>query len=355
MERHRRAAPVGGGAGRLQLGDRLAAREALRQGLAIARHLDDQLVGQRIHHRDADAVQAARRRIDLAVELAAGMQRGEDDFERRLVLELGMRVDGNAAAIVAHQHAVAAQHLEIDRVGVARDRLVHGVVEHLGHEMMQGPLVGAADIHGGALADGLQPLQHLDVAGGVGIVLGRCGTLAARPIEQIAVFGHGCFLSFFGRARGSLGGRYDMGMVGKSLEINHIRWGFDGRKPPRPDHQDRAAARRHERQWRYFRRLGALPDGRRGRRPGGPGGQRPRRHCGDHGHDLRRADQGRRHGLDLWRGDEDRPDARSPSPWKPSCSVATATPTSASPTAPSCSWRSTNDGKPRAVPQEATA
>ena len=40
---------------------------------------------------------------------------------------------------------------------MAGDRLVHGVVEHLGHEMVQRPLVGAADIHAGALADGLEP------------------------------------------------------------------------------------------------------------------------------------------------------------------------------------------------------
>ncbi len=78
-----------------------------------------------------------------------------------------MRIDGHAATVVAHQHAVAAQHLEMDRVGVAGDRLVHGVVEHLGHEVMERPLVGAADIHGGALADGLQPFEHLDIARGV--------------------------------------------------------------------------------------------------------------------------------------------------------------------------------------------
>ena len=116
----------------------------------------------------------------------------------------------------------------MDRVGVARDGLVHRVVEHLGHEMVQGALVGAADIHGGPLADGLQALQHLDVAGGVGSILGRDSLAAARPIEQIAVFRHGCFLSFLGRARGSLDGRFDMGMVGKRRKINYIRWRSDG-------------------------------------------------------------------------------------------------------------------------------
>jgi hypothetical protein len=58
--------------------------------------------------------------------------------------------------------------LHLDAVGVARHRLVHRVVEHLGHQVVQRALVGAADIHAGALADGLQPLQHLDGGGVVG-------------------------------------------------------------------------------------------------------------------------------------------------------------------------------------------
>ncbi len=66
--------------------------------------------------------------------------------------------------------------LDLDAGGVAGDRLVHGVVEHLGEEMVQRLLVGAADIHAGPAADRLQPLQHLDVGG---VVAG----LARRPEE----------------------------------------------------------------------------------------------------------------------------------------------------------------------------
>ena len=49
------------------------------------------------------------------------------------------------------------------QVGVAGERLVHRVVDHLGEEMMQRLLVGAADIHAGPAAHRLEPLQHLDV------------------------------------------------------------------------------------------------------------------------------------------------------------------------------------------------
>ena len=62
---------LGAGPADLSLVVRLAAREGLRPRLAVARDLDDQLVGERVDHRDADAVQAARGRVDLAVELAA--------------------------------------------------------------------------------------------------------------------------------------------------------------------------------------------------------------------------------------------------------------------------------------------
>jgi hypothetical protein len=65
-------------------------------------------------------------------------------------------------------HGAVGVQLDLDAGGVAGDGLVHRVVQHLGHQMVQRALVGAADIHAGALADGLQPLQHLDGGGVVG-------------------------------------------------------------------------------------------------------------------------------------------------------------------------------------------
>ena len=78
-----------------------------------------------------------------------------------------MRIDRDAAAIVAHQDAAVGVELELDAAGMAGHRLVHGVVEHLGDEMMQRALVGAADIHAGPAAHRLQPFQDLDVLGGI--------------------------------------------------------------------------------------------------------------------------------------------------------------------------------------------
>ena len=92
--------------------------------------------------------------------------------------------------------AAVLVELDLDKVGVAGDRLVHGVVDDLGEEVMQRLLVGAADIHAGPAADRLQPLQHLDVGGGVARLSGAgwraggaCGTRAAPEACGGAGFG----------------------------------------------------------------------------------------------------------------------------------------------------------------------
>ena len=146
---------------------RLAARIALLPQHAVARDLHLQPLGQRVDHRTADAVQAAGRRIDLAAELAARMQGGEDHFQRAEILEFRMRIDRDAAAVVAHGQPVVRLQRHLDEAGMAGDRLVHCVVEHFGGQVVQRRLVGAADIHAGPAADRLQPLQDLDVLGGV--------------------------------------------------------------------------------------------------------------------------------------------------------------------------------------------
>ncbi len=123
-------------------------------------------------HRRAHAVQAAGGVIDLAAELSAGMQRGHDHFQRGLVLVFGMRIDRDAAAVVADGEHVAGRQLDLDAAGMAGHGFVHRIVEDFGRQVMQRVHIRAADIHAGAAADGLQPLQHFDVLGGIAL---RCG------------------------------------------------------------------------------------------------------------------------------------------------------------------------------------
>ena len=110
-------------------------------------------------------MQPARGVIDLAAELTAGMQRGHDDFQRRLGLELGVHVHRDAAAVVAHgQHVVVIQ-LDLDAAGVAGNGFVHRVIEDFGGEMMQRRNIGAADIHAGPPPHRLQAFEDLDILG----------------------------------------------------------------------------------------------------------------------------------------------------------------------------------------------
>ena len=69
----------------------------LAPDVAVAAHLDVQRLRQRVDDRCADAVQAAGDLVAAAVaELAAGVQDGQDDLDRGLVL-LGHLGDGDAA------------------------------------------------------------------------------------------------------------------------------------------------------------------------------------------------------------------------------------------------------------------
>ena len=109
-----------------------------------------------------------------------------------------MRVDRNAAAIVGHGQEAVGAEFDLDECGMARQRLVHGVVDDFGEQVMQRLLVGAADIHAGPAAHRLEAFEHLDIGRGVaGLGAGtargdleRRTALRFRRAEQVA-FGFG--------------------------------------------------------------------------------------------------------------------------------------------------------------------
>ena len=76
----------------------------------------------------------------------------------------------------------SGHELDLDAVGMARDRFVHGVVEDFGRQVMQRAFVRAADIHAGPAADGLEAFQDLDVLGR--IAFGGGG----RAVEKVGSF-----------------------------------------------------------------------------------------------------------------------------------------------------------------------
>ena len=112
-------------------------------------------------------MQAAGDLVGVLVEFSAGMQLGHDDFGRRNAFAL-VDVGGNAAAIVAHGAGAVGIEDHIDAVGMAGERFVDGIVDHLiDHVMQARAVIGVADIHARPLAHGIEALQHLDAVGAV--------------------------------------------------------------------------------------------------------------------------------------------------------------------------------------------
>ena len=119
-----------------------------------------------------------------------------------------MRIDRHAAPVVDHSDEAVGRHAHVDPVGVAGERLVHRIVDHLGEQVMERLLVGAADIHAGPPAHRLEPLQHLDMARGIaGLGAARGLGGARRLAAQAARRGFGQVEQRLAlRSRGLLGG-----------------------------------------------------------------------------------------------------------------------------------------------------
>ena len=164
QERDRRAGLLGGRALR-ERALRRAADVVLGQREAVAPDLDVELLRERVDDRDADAVQAAGHLVAAAVaELAAGVQHGQHDLDRRLALLLHRR-DRDAAAVVDDRDRVVRVDRDVDAVAVAGERLVDGVVHDLVDQVVQPAHTGRADVHAGALAHGFEALEDGDVLG----------------------------------------------------------------------------------------------------------------------------------------------------------------------------------------------
>ncbi len=103
----------------LQLALRSAALVRLGPLVAVAPDGQLEALGERVHHRDADAVQAARDLVSAPVaELAAGVEDGEDDLGRGALLLL-VHPDGDAAAVIGDRDGVVRVDGDLDVVAFA--------------------------------------------------------------------------------------------------------------------------------------------------------------------------------------------------------------------------------------------
>ena len=134
---HLGAAPVQRLADDREPACRLAPLERLPIERLAAGDLDLELFGQRIHHRDADAVKSAGGLVGAAVELSAGVQHRHDDFERRFFGKFRVRVDRHAAAVVDDAQITAVLQRDLDEGRMAGDGFVHRIVDDFREEVMQ--------------------------------------------------------------------------------------------------------------------------------------------------------------------------------------------------------------------------
>ena len=154
----------------LDLGLRHAALVLLRPFVPVTADREAQLVAEGVDHRGADAVEATGDLVPAAVaELAAGVQDGEHDLDRGLLLLLHLG-HGDAAAVVGDGDGVV--RVDRDRHGRAEagQGLVDRVVHDLVHEVMQTADARRSDVHAGPFAYGLETLQDGDV---LRVVVGR--------------------------------------------------------------------------------------------------------------------------------------------------------------------------------------
>src|SRR5215207_937108 len=212
----------------LELGDGLAALIGLLPDAALSPDLQLELLGERVDYRDADAVQSARDLVSTAVaELAAGVQRGQNDLRGGLALLLHP-IHGDPAAVVRHGDAVVRVEGDRDLLGVARDRLVHGVVHNLVDEMVEAAGAGGADVHAGSLADGLEALEDGDVLRAIRPASLALGAIRSPGLAGRALLLAGC--SALGGIRHSASFQSNQGMpttfvtrLGKSLRTRGSR------------------------------------------------------------------------------------------------------------------------------------
>ena len=155
---------------RSEVGRALPTRELLREDLVVAVDLDSELQGEGVDRRNPHAVKSAGDRVGLSAELAPCVEGSHHClYSGDAGRFVGVR--RNSTAVVLYPHRAVLLNVDAHPGTPARHELVHAVVHDLEYQLVEAPLVRAADVHAGPAPHRLHPLQHLDVAGCVGLCL----------------------------------------------------------------------------------------------------------------------------------------------------------------------------------------
>ena len=177
---------VSSGRALLDRGLRLAPLEQLGPCEAVAHYLRLETRRQGIDDRHPDPVQASGDGVGALLELSSRVQRGQNRGQGGLA-RAGMSGHRNASPVVGDPAPTVCLEFHMDLVRVAGHRLVHGVVDHLPHEMVQAARARRAYVHPRTAPDRLQTGEYLYVFGAVARRLlrshafPRCSIPAAGP------------------------------------------------------------------------------------------------------------------------------------------------------------------------------
>ena len=158
--------------------------EALAPLVPAVADVDDEVAGERVDDRDADAVQTAGDLVAAAAELATGVQHRQRHRDRGHLLA-GRGVGRDAPAVVLDPDAAVGLQGQHDPVAVAGQRLVDRVVDDLPDQVVEAALAGRADVHARPLAHRLEALEDLDRGGvvrAVGLAVRRAGHRVLREL-----------------------------------------------------------------------------------------------------------------------------------------------------------------------------
>src|SRR6202035_560016 len=152
---------LAGLAGLLQLGGGLALFVGLLPDGAITLNFELKLIGESVDDGNADAVETAGDFVGVAVEFAARVKNGEDDFSRGTFFR-GVHVNGNAAAVVDHSDGIVRVNGDINFISVASHSFVDVVVNDFPDQVREAHFAGRTDVHGRAQTNGFQAAENFD-------------------------------------------------------------------------------------------------------------------------------------------------------------------------------------------------
>ncbi len=136
--------------------------EALVMCLSVSAYLHLQPLAQRVYAGDANTMQTARHFVAVVIELAAGVERRENDGDGRFLLGR-VNVNRNASPVVVDTDRSIRVDRDVDMGAEARQGFVDTVVRDLVDAVVKTAYRRVANVHRRTLPNSLDSLENRDV------------------------------------------------------------------------------------------------------------------------------------------------------------------------------------------------